>query len=251
MPQITAIPTPKISKRVAYTNGGTLRGAERLPGLGLACGRGLGTGGFLASAGITVSEMRVGGELGRLPRVVGGVAVGSWLLGLLAIELTFSRSRFGFGNSNISTAARPFFPGWRVFDCGVLLVLGFLGLIADRGSDKKSCVVNSSEDVGELAPILLPRPCCSGKVAGSGDRISELPFCGCEGRRRPELPDWLALPDLGCFEPELGEDIDEDITDNIDPLGNRSATSYSFITTVNFKFKIFQLASQSILDFRF
>jgi hypothetical protein len=64
------------------------------------------------------------------------------------------------------------------------------------------------------------------------------------------LPNSVALPDLGCFEPELGEDI-EDITDNIDPLGNRSATSYSFITTVKFKFKIFQLASQSILDFRF
>jgi len=48
----------------------------------------------------------------------------------------------------------------------------------------------------------------------------------------------------------LGEDI-EDITDNIDPLGNRSATSYSFITTVKFKFMIFLLAGQSILDFRF
>ncbi|WP_333155305.1 hypothetical protein [Microcoleus sp. SVA1_A1] len=34
-------------------------------------------------------------------------------------------------------------------------------------------------------------------------------------------------------------------------MGNRSATSYSFITTVKFKFKIFQLASQSIWDLGF
>jgi hypothetical protein len=109
-------------------------------------------------------------------------------LGLLAIELTVSR--FGSGKSNISTAARPFLRGWRVFDCGILLVLGFLGLMADLGSDKKSCVVNSSEGAGELALILPPRLGCGGKVEGSGDRsrISELPFCGCGGRWRPELP---------------------------------------------------------------
>jgi len=57
------------------------------------------------------------------------------------------------------------------------------------------------------------------------------------------------LLDFGGFEPELEEDI-EDITDNIDLLGNRSATSYSF-NTVNFKFKIFPLAGQSILDLGF
>jgi len=115
-------------------------------------------------------------------------------LGLLAIELTFSR--FGSGKSNKSTAARPFLRGCRVFDWGVLLVLGFLGLIADLGSDKKSCVLNSSEGAGELALILVLRLGCALKVAGSGDslrdscaaRTSGLPFCGWGGRR-PELPD--------------------------------------------------------------
>jgi hypothetical protein len=115
-----------------------------------------------------------------------GVAVESSLLGLLAIELTFSR--FGFGKSNKSTAARLFLPGGRLFDGGILLILGFLGLMADLGSDKKSCAVNSSEGSGELALILLLRPCCGAKVGGCGDRISELPFCG-RARRRPELPD--------------------------------------------------------------
>lgn len=98
--------------------------------------------------------------------------------------------------------------------------------------------------------------CCRGPVAVAKSLVRAIEFLNwrfavAEGGGDPELPDGLALPGLGCFEPELGEDIDEDITDNIDPLGNRSATSYSFITTVNFKFKIFQLASQSILDFRF
>jgi hypothetical protein len=107
------------------------------------------------------------------------------VLGLLA-EFTFSRSGAG---SNKSTAARPFLRGWRVFDCGILLVLGFLGLIADLGSDKKSCAFNSSgEGAGELALILL-RLGCDGKVEGSGDRISGLPFGGWGGRRRPELAD--------------------------------------------------------------
>jgi hypothetical protein len=175
-----------------------------------------------------------------------GLAVESSLVGLLAIELTFSR--FWFRKSNKSTAARLFLPGGRLFDGGILLILGCLGLMADLGSDKKSCAVKSSEGSGELALILL-RLCCGAKVGGCGDRISELPFCD-PARRRSELPNSVALPDLGCFEPELGEDI-EDITDNIDPLGNRSATSYSFITTVKFKFMIFLLASQSILDFRF
>jgi hypothetical protein len=115
-----------------------------------------------------------------------GVGVESSLVGLLAIELTFSR--FGFGKSNKSTAARLFLPGWRLFDGGILLILGFLGLMADLGSDKKSCAVTSSEGSGELALILLLRPCCGAKVGGCGDRISELPFCG-RARRRPELPD--------------------------------------------------------------
>jgi hypothetical protein len=107
-------------------------------------------------------------------------------LGLLAIELTFSR--FWFRKSNKSTAARLCLPGGRVFDGGILLILGFLGLMADLGSDKKSCAVNSSEGSGELALILLLlRPCCGAKVGGCGDRISELPFCG-PARRRPELP---------------------------------------------------------------
>jgi len=42
------------------------------------------------------------------------------------------------------------------------------------------------------------------------------------------------------LEPDLGEDIEE-ITENIDRFGNRSATFDSF-TTVNFKFKIFNVA---------
>jgi hypothetical protein len=115
-----------------------------------------------------------------------GVAVESSLVGLLAIELTFGR--FGFRKSNKSTAARLCLPGGRLFDGGILLILGFLGLMADLGSDKKSCAVNSSEGAGELALILLLLPCCGAKVGGCGDRISELPFCG-RARRRPELPD--------------------------------------------------------------
>jgi hypothetical protein len=178
VPQITAIPTPKISKRVAYTNGGTVRGAERLPGLWLAWGRGFDTRGFLVFGRDRVSGMRTGGSR--------GVAVESSLLGLLAIELTFSR--FWFRKSNKSTAARLGLPGGRLFDGGILLILGCLGLMADLGSDKKSCVVNSSEGSGELDLILLLRPCCGAKVGGCGDRISELPFCG-PARRRPELPD--------------------------------------------------------------
>jgi hypothetical protein len=115
-----------------------------------------------------------------------GVAVESLLVGLLAIELTFSR--FWFRKSNKSTAARLFLSGGRLFDGGILLILGCLGLMADLGSDKKSCVVNSSEGSGEFALILLLRPCCGAKVGGCGDLISELPFCG-PARRRPELPD--------------------------------------------------------------
>ncbi|MEG4802028.1 hypothetical protein Q5689_15730 [Microcoleus sp. ARI1-A2] len=196
--------------------------------------------------------MLAGGALERLLRGAGGVVVWGSLVGLLAGVLT---GEVGSGKLNKSTAARFFLRGWRLFASPilvVLVVLGFLGLIADLGSDKKSCVFNSSgEGAGELALILVLRLGCGGKVAGSDTGISA-PFCGWGGRRRPDLPDSVEAPDLGGFGPELVEGIEdiEDITDNIDRLGNRSATSYSFCT-VNFKFKIFQLASQSILDFRF
>lgn len=99
------------------------------------------------------------------------------MLGLLAVELALSR--FDLGKSNKSTAARPFLRGWRVFDCGILLVLGFLGLIADLGSDKKSSALNwAGEGAGELALTLVLRLGLAGNAAGSGDRTSGLPFCG-------------------------------------------------------------------------
>lgn len=110
-------------------------------------------------------------------RGAGVFGAGSCVLGLLAGELALSR--FGPGKSNKLTAARPFLRGWRVFDCGILLVLGFLGLIADLGSDKKSCALNSSgEGAGELALTLVLRLGLAGNDAGSGDRTSGLPFCG-------------------------------------------------------------------------
>lgn len=120
-------------------------------------------------------------------RGAGEVGVGRSVLGLLAGELALSR--FDPGKSNKSTAARPFLRGWRVFDCGILLVLGFLGLIADLGSDKKSSALNwAGEGAGELALTLVLRLGLAGNAAGSGDRISGLPFCGWGGRR-------LCLPD--------------------------------------------------------
>lgn len=115
------------------------------------------------------------------------VVVSGSLMGLLAIELTFSR--LGCGKSNKSTAARFFLRDWRLFDCEILVVLGFLGLIADLGSDKKSCAFNSSgEGAGELALIFVTRLGCGDKVAGSDAGISG-PFGGWGGRRRPDLPD--------------------------------------------------------------
>ncbi|WP_373534320.1 hypothetical protein [Microcoleus sp.] len=220
---------------MAYTNGGTLGTADFLPGLLLPCGRGFGTGAFLTFGAVSSSRIAVGGALERLLRGARVVVVSGSLMGLLAIELTFSR--LGCGKSNKSTAARFFLRDWRLFDCEILVVLGFLGLIADLGSDKKSCAFNSSgECAGELALIFVTRLGCGDKVAGSDAGISG-PFGGWGGRRRPDLPDSVALPDLGGCGPELVEAI-EDITDNIDRLGNRSATSYSFCA-VNFKFKIF------------
>jgi len=130
--------------------------------------------------------MRAGGVLERLLRGAGEVIVWGGLLGLLAGVLT---GEVGSGKSNISTTARPFLRGWRVFDGEVLLVLGFLGLIADWGFDKKSCVFNSAgEGAGELALILVPRFGCGAKVTGSERGISG-PFGGWGGRRRLDLPD--------------------------------------------------------------
>ncbi|MCY7382963.1 MAG: hypothetical protein LH628_10380 [Microcoleus sp. CAN_BIN18] len=129
-----------------------------------------------------MSLLRTGGDWKRFTGRDGGVEVRICVLGLLA-ELTFSKSAPG---SNKSTAAKPFLRGWRVFDCVILVVLDFLGLIADLGSDKNSCAFNSSgERAGELALLRLG---CGGKVEGSGDRISGLPFGGWGGRR-------LWLPD--------------------------------------------------------
>ena len=129
-----------------------------------------------------MSGMRAGGELGRFFRGSGGVVV--W--GGLAIALTFSE--VGSGKSNISTAARRFLRGWRVFDWGVLVVRGFLGLIADWGFDKKS-FNSAGEGAGELALLLVLRLGCGGKIAGSDVGISGLPFGGWGGWRRLDLPD--------------------------------------------------------------
>lgn len=145
---------------------------------------------------VTGSGMLSGGALARLLRGGGGVFVSGSLMGLLAGVPT---GELGSGKANISTAARPFLRGWRLFASPilvVLVVLGFLGLIADWGLDKKSCALNSSEvGAGELALLLLLRLGCGEKVAVSDVGISELLFGGWGGRRRLDLPDSLAVPD--------------------------------------------------------
>ncbi len=121
------------------------------------------------------SGMLSGGVLARLFRGARGVVVWVSLMGLLAGVLT---GEVGSGKTNISTAARPFLRGWRVFDWGVLVVRGFRGLIADWGFDKKSCALNSAGvGAGVLALLLLLRLGCGGKVAGSDVGISG-PFAG-------------------------------------------------------------------------
>jgi hypothetical protein len=118
--------------------------------------------------------MLAGGVLARLFRA-GGVVVWVSLMGLLAGVLT---GEFGSEKSNRSTAARPFLRGCRVFDWGVLVVRGFLGLIADWGFDKKSCALNSAGvGAGELALLLLLRLGCGAKFAVSDRGISG-PFGG-------------------------------------------------------------------------
>lgn len=147
---------------------------------------------------VTGSGMLSGGALARLLRGGGGVVVSGSLMGLLAGVAT-GEGEFGSGNSNISTAARPFLRGWRLFASPilvVLVVLGFLGLTADWGLDKKSCALNSSEvGAGELDLLLLLRLGCGEKVAVSDVEISELLFGGWGGRRRLDLPDSLEAPD--------------------------------------------------------
>ena len=138
--------------------------------------------------GVTASGTIASGALERLLRGAGGVVVWGSLMGLLAGVLT---GEVGSGKANISTAARPFLRGWRLFASPilvVLVVLGFLGLIADWGFDKKS-FNSAGEGAGELALLLVLRLGCGGKIAGSDVGISGLPFGGWGGRRRLDLPD--------------------------------------------------------------